>query len=98
MALADSELKMQVDRIIEDAEIVNRAFEQFHSQQIRFAQNSTELASSKRHLRERLMRLTEQLDGFLAGGFGVDPRQSEQFSNWQRFIGLFTGSPNSMGS
>jgi len=82
--LVDSELKAQVNRIIEDAEVVSRAFEQFHLQQTRYEQSAGALASSKRGLREQLKALTEKLDRFLAGGFGVDPGLPEQFSNWHK--------------
>jgi hypothetical protein len=68
--LADAELKRQVSRIVEDAEIVDRAFQKFHEMQTVYGMNAHEFAAQKHELRSRLDRLSEELDRYLSGEYG----------------------------
>ena len=81
--LADNELKAQVDRVTEEAEIVDRAFQKFHEMQTKHGMNACEFAAQKQELRNRLDRLAEQLDRYLAGEYGISPDKGKDFENWQ---------------
>ena len=81
--LTDDDLKAQVNRIIEDAEIVDRAFQQFHEMQTKHGMDAREFASQKQELRSRLDSLSDQLDRYLAGEYSIDPDKPKQFQQWQ---------------
>jgi hypothetical protein len=63
--------KGQVDKIIEDAEIVDRAYRRFHEMQTARDMDARDFADAKRELRSRLAHLTEQLDRYLATEYGI---------------------------
>ena len=76
--------KDEVDRIVEEAEIVDRAFEKFHEMQTNFGLPGTAFAECKRELRERLDRLTSELDAFLAGQYGIDTNKPNLLEAWRK--------------
>ena len=82
--LADNELKAQVNRIVEEAEIVDRAFQKFHEMQTVHGMNAREFAAQKQELRSRLDCLSDELDRHLAGEYGVDPDKPKEFEKWQK--------------
>ncbi len=74
----------QVKRIVEDAEIVDRAFQQFHEQQTKQGVKSRELAAGKKELRDRLNTLGGELDRYLASEYGIDAdRKPKDFASWR---------------
>ena len=81
--LADDDLKAQVNRIVEDAEIVDRAFQAFHEMQTIYRMNACEFAAQKQELRNRLDQFSEQLDRYLAGEYGVESGKTKEFQKWQ---------------
>lgn len=72
-----------VDRIVEEAEIVERAFERFHEMQTEQGMSASDFANAKAELRERLDRLTDELDRFLAGEYGVNPEKPRLYEQWR---------------
>ncbi len=81
--LVDNELKAQVDRVVEEAEIVDRAFQKFHEMQTTHGMKAREFAAHKQELRNRLDALSEELDRYLAGEYGVDVDKPKKFQEWQ---------------
>ncbi|MEW6665282.1 MAG: DNA methyltransferase [Thermodesulfobacteriota bacterium] len=82
--------KGQVDRIIEDAEVVDKAFRRFHEMQTAYEMDAQDFAGAKQELRTRLAHLTEQLDRYLATDYGIsqssiiDPNEyDEAFHRWR---------------
>jgi hypothetical protein len=81
--------KGEVDRITEDAEIVDRAYRRFHEMQTAHDMDSRDFVDAKIELRSRLSDLTEQLDRYLATEYGIneinipDNKQCEdKFQHW----------------
>lgn len=70
-----------VRRIEEEVELVERAFRQFRAQQTKHGGRVTH--HNKRKLRERLRTLTDQLDRFLAGEYGVNLQKPKEFEAWK---------------
>ena len=58
--------KEEVDRIVEEAEVVDRAFRKFHEMQTNFGMDGAAFAESKKDLRNRLDALARELDQYLA--------------------------------
>ena len=75
--LADDELKAQVNRIAEDAEIVDRAFQKFHEMQTKHGMDAREFAAQKQELRSRLDQLANELDRYVAGEYGIAGNEIE---------------------
>ncbi|HUT70287.1 MAG TPA: DNA methyltransferase [Desulfatiglandales bacterium] len=82
--------KGQVDKIIEDAEIVDRAYRRFHEMQTIQEMNARDFASAKQDLRQRLAHLTEQLDRYLATDYNIsqnaildENKYEVAFSKWR---------------
>jgi hypothetical protein len=74
----------QVNRIVEEAEIVQRAFDRFHEMQTRQGMESRDFSVAKQELRQRLDGLVQQLDCFLAGDYGIDTgKEPRKFAKWQ---------------
>jgi hypothetical protein len=71
----------EVKRIEEEAELVERAFQQFRAQQTTHGGRVTH--RDKQELRRRLENLTAQLDRFLAGEYGVNLQKPEEFEAWK---------------
>ena len=62
----------QVKRIVEDAEIVDRAFRKFHEMQTQQGMDGRLFSAAKQELRQRLDTLVQQLDRYLAGEYGIE--------------------------
>jgi hypothetical protein len=71
----------EVKRIEEEADLVERAFNQFRAQQTTHGGRVTH--RDKRELRARLEKLTAQLDRFLAGEYGVNLQEPKDFEAWK---------------
>jgi len=71
----------EVKRIEEEAELVDRAFQQFRAQQTTHGGRVTHW--DKRDLRSRLEKLTAQLDRFLASEYGVNLEKPKDFEAWK---------------
>lgn len=69
-----------VARIEEDAIAVDKAFQQFRTQQTKHGGKVT--ASDKMELRERLNKLGSELDRYLAGEFGINIEDKKEFESW----------------
>jgi hypothetical protein len=75
--------KDEVERIVADAEIVDRAFRQFHEMQTQHGMQSRSFATAKHELRQNLRALAHQLDRYLAGENGIDvDKKPNEFSTW----------------
>lgn len=68
-------------KIEEEADLVERAFTQFRAQQTTHGGRITH--RDKHELRKRLMKLTAQLDRFLAGEHGVNLQKAKEFEDWK---------------
>ena len=74
--------KGEVARIENAAKEVDGLFTLFRQQQTSLGGLVT--AQDKENLRSRLKELTDDLDRFLAGQYGVDTRNKEAFEKWRR--------------
>ncbi|GAB6186479.1 Eco57I restriction-modification methylase domain-containing protein [Thermopirellula anaerolimosa] len=72
----------EVKRIEEEAELVERAFQQFRAQQTTYGGRVT--YRDKQDLRSRLDLLRAQLDHFLAAEYGVNLEKPEDFEAWKK--------------
>jgi hypothetical protein len=81
--LADNDLRGKVDRIEEDAEVIERAFETFHEMQTGLGVDAREFALEKGALRERLKALAAKLDRFLAEDYGIEAKDKSAFESWK---------------
>ncbi len=71
-----------IKRIEEDAEIVERAFQQFREQQTKHGGKVT--VSNKQELRKKLEKLDLELDRYLAGDYGIDAEAfTKSFAQWR---------------
>jgi len=75
--------KDQVKRIVEDAEIVERAFQRFHEMQTDYGMDASDFAAQKKELRDRLKKLTHELDKYLALEYGIYENQKDAFDQWR---------------
>ncbi|NQU03812.1 MAG: Eco57I restriction-modification methylase domain-containing protein, partial [Syntrophaceae bacterium] len=75
--------KDQVDRIVEEAGIVELAFKRFHEMQITLGMNANEFAGAKKELRAKLKNLTDELDQYLAIEYGIDADKNDNFQQWR---------------
>ena len=71
----------EVKRIEEEADLVERTFTQFRSQQTIHGGRASH--RDKQELRRRLEKLTAKLDRFLAGEFGVNWKKPNTFEAWK---------------
>ena len=72
-----------VERIREEAEIVERAFRRFHGMQIDQKMDAGEFASAKKELRNRLNKLSAELDQYLAVEYGIDISNEKEYDFWR---------------
>ena len=70
-----------LDRIEEEAEIANAAFQRFRQQQTTLGGEVT--ATDKADLRQRLVDLGHELDHYLANEYGVDLKDSNAYDAWR---------------
>jgi hypothetical protein len=81
MGLVFEEQEKLFRKIEEEAEIVERAYNQFRAQQTEYGGRVTH--QDKENLRERLRKLTDQLDRFLASDYGINLDKPEDFNKWR---------------
>ena len=83
--------KSEVARIEEEAEIADRAFRTFREMQTEQGMSPGDFVEAKEELRSRLKRLTDELDLFLAGQYGINDlkipnkiKRDEAFAKWRK--------------
>jgi len=85
--LGDAQGKMDFDndmqRIDERAEIADRAFKRFREMQTEHGMNPKDFTETKNALRERLNKLEDDLNRYLAKQYGVDPNKKAAFEKWR---------------
>ena len=81
LLLGDSPETFQ--RFEEKVELADRAFRIFREMQTKQGMKSSDFAEAKENLRSRLRKLTDELDRFLAGEYGVDTEKKDSFEKWQ---------------
>ncbi len=69
-------------RIEEQAEDVDRLFKIFHQQQTELGGQVT--PEDKQELRDRLKSLEDELNQYLAGEYGIDPRKKTAHEKWRK--------------
>ncbi len=72
-----------LQRIEEEAEVVERAYQKFHEMQTEYAMDAQDFSDQKQTLREKLKRLANELNLYLAKEYGIDPSRSRDFNRWQ---------------
>ena len=72
-----------LQRIEEEAEVVERAYQKFHEMQTEYGMDARDFAEQKRELREKLNNLKGELDGYLAKEYGIDIKNYRDFKKWQ---------------
>jgi hypothetical protein len=75
--------KKDVDRIIEEAEVVDRAFAEENSLASMPCSVCIWRNLAKAELRRRLDKLRQELDRFLAGEYGVDAEKPKLYEQWR---------------
>lgn len=70
-------------RIQENAQMADRAFQRFREMQTRHGMTAKELTGAKVDLRNRLEKLHDELDRYLAADYGVDVDKPEKFKEWR---------------
>jgi len=70
-----------IQRIEEEAALVEKAYNQFRAQQTQYGGRVT--AADKQRLRHRLRSLTDQLDEYLALLYGVNLEKPEELAAWK---------------
>ncbi len=73
----------EVDRIVEEADIVERAFKKFREMQTEYGMDAKEFAQAKGELRNRLAGLRAELDQYLAGDYGINADKPKEFQHWR---------------
>jgi hypothetical protein len=81
MGLVFEEQEKLFLKIEEDAEIVERAYNQFRAQQTEYGGRVAR--QDKEDLRERLRKLTDQLDRFLAAEYDINLDKPRDFNKWK---------------
>jgi len=75
--------KKELERLEEEADVANRAFRAFRKMQTEENMSSADFAKAKDDLCARLAKLDNELDRFLAGEYGIDPKNPKTFENWK---------------
>jgi hypothetical protein len=73
-----------IRRIQEEAEIVERAFQTFHKMQTSLDMDARDFAAAKQELHNRLKKLADELDRYLADEYGVEPSKTKEYDQWRR--------------
>jgi hypothetical protein len=84
LRLISGQTEKAIRRIEEEAEIVERAFQKFHEMQTEHGMDARAFAVQKQELRQRLKRLAEELDQYLAREYGVNPGKPKDFEKWRK--------------
>jgi hypothetical protein len=77
----EDELKSYA-RFAENVEIAGRLFQQFRAMQDERGMNVQEFGKAKETLRERLKKLEEELNRYLASEYGVKPSETTKYAAW----------------
>lgn len=73
----------EVQRIEEDAGIVELAFKRFHEMQTEQGMDAQNFKTAKEALREKLKKLSDQLDEYLAKDYVVNLKKKKVFEDWR---------------
>lgn len=79
--LAFDNTLQQIEERAEDAE---RAFERFRQMQVEHGMSTTDFSSAKATLSTKLTALRDELDGYLAGEYGIKPKDAAGLERWKR--------------
>ena len=74
---------LELPKIEARAATADQAFRQFQSMQTQHVSNTGEIVHAKSVLRERLDDLRKELDGYLAGEYGVKTDESLAYEKWR---------------
>ena len=80
---ADMVKQLALPKIEERAEIADGAFREFREMQTDHGMDARVFANAKLDLRERLDGLRAELDGYLAGEFGVNVEDEAAYGRWR---------------
>lgn len=83
LKLKFNQIEKELQRIEEEAEIVERAYLKFHEMQTEYGMDAREFSDQKRGLREKLNTLKDELDRYLAKEYRVNPDNSKEFNKWR---------------
>lgn len=72
-----------LQNVEENAELVEQAFRRFRQIQMDFGVEPAEFAEAKSELQGRLDKLRRELDGYLAGEYGVKTADKAKFAAWR---------------
>jgi hypothetical protein len=75
-------VQAEVNRIVEEAEVVERAFQAFRDMQTVYGMEAPLFTTAKVELRKRLDSLRGELDRYTAGEYGVAPDKPKDFEKW----------------
>ncbi len=75
--------QQKVVRIIEEADGVDHVFQEFREMQTEYGMDATRFVQAKAELRRRLGSLRADMDGYLAGEYGVDTKNPKALQQWR---------------
>ena len=75
--------ELSLPDIEEHAEIADRTFRKFREMQTEEGMDAAAFAETKLELRKRLDALRDELDGYLAGDYGVKPNDETVYGEWR---------------
>ncbi|MCY3774046.1 MAG: Eco57I restriction-modification methylase domain-containing protein [Gemmatimonadetes bacterium] len=75
--------QLEIPKIEARAGDADEAFRRFQSMQTQHELNASDFAQTKLILRERLNDLRVELDGYLAGEYGVETEDQEAYDQWR---------------
>ena len=75
--------QLEIPKIEARASVADKAFRRFQSMQTEHVTDAGEVAHAKSVLRERLTELRTELDGYLAGEYGVDSSKQVTYDQWR---------------
>ncbi|TRZ86746.1 hypothetical protein D4R89_10660 [bacterium] len=85
------ETEEQIKRLEEEADVADRAFRKFRDMQTQQGMSPKDFSEAKENLRSRLRKLTDELDRFLAGEYGINLRSipnkkkyEDAFEQWRK--------------
>ena len=70
-------------RIEENSQLADRAFQRFRQMQTKHGMSAADFSNAKENLRNRLDKLRDELDLYLAGDYGVDTEDQDKFTAWR---------------